>query len=109
MTCISTCSRPAILRCPSVAYFVPVSFLRDASFGRTIAARAIRSRFFEASLRASAEELFHGTVSVGKVDEESGDLLPVLFRAKLRERWMVVHGEFQRMGHLHQGGGERAG
>ena len=48
MTCISTCSRPAILRCPSVAYFVPVSSLCGASFDRTIAARAIRSRFFEA-------------------------------------------------------------
>ena len=47
-TCISTCSRPVILRCPSTEYFVPVSSLRGAWFGRTIAARAIRSRFFEA-------------------------------------------------------------
>lgn len=45
-----TCSRPAILRCPSVGYFVPVSSLRGASSDRTIAARAIRSRFFEAPL-----------------------------------------------------------
>ena len=47
-TCIGTCSRPALLRCPPVGYFVPVSSLRGASFGRTIAARAIRSMFFEA-------------------------------------------------------------
>ena len=50
MICISTCSRAAILRCPSVGYFVPVSSLRGASFDRTIAARAIRSRSFGAPL-----------------------------------------------------------
>ena len=53
MTCISTCSRPAILCCPSVGNFVPISSLRGAWFGRTIAARAIRSRFFEAPLQVS--------------------------------------------------------
>ena len=50
MTCMNTYSRPAILHCPSVGSFVPVPSFRGASFDRTIAARAIRSRFFEAPL-----------------------------------------------------------
>ena len=53
MAGISTCSRPAILRCTPVAYFGPISSLRGASFDRPIAARAIRSRFFEAPIRHS--------------------------------------------------------
>ena len=51
LPCTSTCSRPAILRCPLVEYFVALSALRRASFDRTTAARAIRSTFFEAPIR----------------------------------------------------------
>ena len=53
MAGISTWSRPAVLRCTPVAYFGPISSLRGASFDRPIAARAIRSRFFEAPIRHS--------------------------------------------------------
>ena len=56
MTCISTCSGPAILCCPSVAHFVPVSSFRGASFDRAIAGRAIRSRFFEAPFGEESRE-----------------------------------------------------
>ena len=57
MTCISTCSLPAVLRCLSVGYFVTVSSLWGASFDRTIAARAIRSRFFVARLEMDLVKL----------------------------------------------------
>lgn len=44
---VYTCSPSVILRCSSIGYFVSVSSFRSASSDRTIAACAIRSRFFE--------------------------------------------------------------